>query len=992
MKKITTCLIFVTVLFSNLLIAQSTGTISGIVQDIKDQPLIGTTVFLENTTKGAYTDLDGSFEIIDVEAGEYKIVFTYVGFENITRDITVKAGENTEINVAMGEDALAMDEVVVTGFQDNRTKLESSVAITTLTPRVIQQRNPRGTGELLQSIPGTHVDNSSGEVGAKVYARGLASGVRNQPGFNYVSLQEEGLPVMSTQFNFSLVDMYHRPDATVARFEAVRGGSASIASANAPGGIFNFISKEGGNVLAGQIKFEGGLEGDGNTIFRTDINVGGPLNNSGWFSNFGGFYRYDQGARNLPYNANIGGQLKANLVKKHNNGSLKFYAKFLNDKVSSFQYIPVLDLETAEPFGDFNLNYSTLHPEFVANNLPDGEQYLTNPNATRDYDASKAIKTENYALGFNVLQRTGVDDNKSWLIRNNFKASYAEQNYNEFQGNVVFDPRFAINDFLGLPPLALFVFNDYTYSDLETGEVIYDYNEGDTTLAKLWAGSGFTIKNQIYDIMNQFVASKDIKQHKLTFGTYGSYANVDIEWTGDAVISTLEQNPRRLVITSPNLLDLNPAAPELLYFTNPENGLFGEGSASYNRAEATSSTLSFFASDLWQVNERLNVDVGVRFETVFHKGKLEESEFANQIFGDTIVSAFFTEGLPFGLDGDYTTFYDSGTRIGLGTFREFDFSYSYVSGSLGLNYKINDDLAIYTRFTRGNKSPELSFYIANFVGQDINPGEVEKIYMAETGVKVKTGIGAIFLTGFYSRMNDVGFQLFLPGDEGVALLTPSTFNKIQTFGTELEIALNPFNNFFLNAIITLQDANYVEFNYYNVNGTAHPVYMGDVYPEDANVPGCSPYNDSEGDCIPAGTPSDDFIEQFNGNNVADVPQILADITASYKISRFQIYGNWRFTGKRPANRRNTLDLPGFSMFNAGIDGKITKNVNASIKIKNIFNSAGLMGFDGMGRLGQTPEDLTTELLQENSQSTNPDPLFVRPVLPRIITASVSYEF
>lgn len=105
--------------------------------------------------------------------------------------------------------------------------MESSVAITTLSPKTIEQRAARGTGDLLQAVPGIWADNSSGEVGSKVVARGLAPVGNDQVGFQYLSLQEEGLPVMGAQMGFALVDMFHRNDLNTGRFEAIRGGSAA---------------------------------------------------------------------------------------------------------------------------------------------------------------------------------------------------------------------------------------------------------------------------------------------------------------------------------------------------------------------------------------------------------------------------------------------------------------------------------------------------------------------------------------------------------------------------------------------------------------------------------------------------------------------------------------------------------------------------------------------------------------------------------------------
>ena len=44
-------------------------TISGNVSDENGEPLVGVNVLLENTTKGAVSDLDGDFIINDVENG-----------------------------------------------------------------------------------------------------------------------------------------------------------------------------------------------------------------------------------------------------------------------------------------------------------------------------------------------------------------------------------------------------------------------------------------------------------------------------------------------------------------------------------------------------------------------------------------------------------------------------------------------------------------------------------------------------------------------------------------------------------------------------------------------------------------------------------------------------------------------------------------------------------------------------------------------------------
>ncbi len=961
-KALLTLSFLLLVIFSSM--SQELSTLEGKVVDENNLPLIGATVLLKINNKGTITDLDGRYLIQGIPAGSYQIEISYTGFTTQEIDIVLNKTETKTLDVTLREDALQLDAVVITGTFDKRTMLESSVAITSLDSKVIEQRNPRSTAELIGAVPGTFVDNSNGEVGGKIYARGLATGIRTQPGYQYVSLQEDGLPVLSTQFQFSIVDMYHRPDITVNKFEAIRGGSASISTANAPGGIFNFISEEGKEKSSARLKIQAGLQGPLNSLFRADFNAGGPISKK-WFYNFGGFYRFDEGARELPYNANVGGQLKANVVNRHEKGNIKFYGKFLNDKVSSYEYIPINNFSEITPVADFDLNTSTIYPDIDVNDLPDGEYYLADSTKTRQFDPSKGIITQNYALGSSLSQTLG----KGWMLKNNFKFSYANQDYSQYAGNIIFEPEGGLASFFQLPS---FLFSDFTYKDFYTGEILY--NDTIKKIDKIWAAAGFSIENRILDVMNQLSVSKEFERNTLSFGGYVSHADVDVKWTGDAIASTLETNPRPFLITHPNYDD--PSRE--FQFSDPQTGLIAQGASSYNRVQGSSTNLSVFATDLFKFTDKLNLDIGGRFETVLHNGQNEQYVLATDTFGYEPVFQIPGIGLPLpvGVDRDYSTFYDSGTRLGTGQYTDYQFNYMFGSGSLGINYKFNEGLAVYGRGTISNKAPELGYYISNFVNQPINKGFVEKIYMGEAGVKLRGKKGSLFLTGFLSRMNDVSFQLLVPGDGGIVVFTPSTFNKIQTLGTELEVVLYPVKGLNFRAMVTAQNPKFVEFYYYNLNGTANQNFI----------------DPATGEMQDSTKLSDDFIEAFHGNNLVNVPRLIVDGTVSYQYDRFKVYLNSRYTGKRPANRRNTLEMPGFVLFNGGVEMDLTKHISATFRVSNIFNSAGLMDFDGIGLIGKTKEDLTEQVIMDNNDADAPNPYFIRPVLPRSMTLSLEYDF
>ena len=246
----------------------------------------------------------------------------------------------------------------MTGVFDKRTALESSIAISTLNSKSIQKIAANSAADLLSYTPGVYVNSSVGEINNTVFSRGVNANqfsVAGGNGYYYVSLMEDGLPTTNLSSGNIVADYFYRADATLARLESVRGGSASITGANAPGGIFNYVSNTGQKPV-NQLLYKVGLEGDGRNLFnRLDGNLGGKLNDKGWFYNIGGFYRNSDGPRNPGYALNKGGQIKANVVKTlANGGSLKIYGKYLNDRNALPQNLPAQNYDKPELVAGFN--------------------------------------------------------------------------------------------------------------------------------------------------------------------------------------------------------------------------------------------------------------------------------------------------------------------------------------------------------------------------------------------------------------------------------------------------------------------------------------------------------------------------------------------------------------------------------------------------------------------------------------------------------------
>lgn len=90
----------------------SAQKISGVVTDVDGLPLIGVSVFIDGTTTGVSTDLDGQYSIDVPDSKGKTLVFSCIGLA--TKNIVI--GNDMVINVTLEEDSNFLDETVVIGY------------------------------------------------------------------------------------------------------------------------------------------------------------------------------------------------------------------------------------------------------------------------------------------------------------------------------------------------------------------------------------------------------------------------------------------------------------------------------------------------------------------------------------------------------------------------------------------------------------------------------------------------------------------------------------------------------------------------------------------------------------------------------------------------------------------------------------------------------------------------------------------------------------
>ncbi|WP_255307435.1 TonB-dependent receptor [Allomuricauda sp. CP2A] len=168
------CMVLCLLLGASFMYAQNNFTISGKVTDQSNgETLFGTSIFLKGTDIGAITNEYG-FYSISAPRGSYTLVFSYMGFNEITKEVVLD--QNMTLDVELVEFSTQLDEVEVTADEPERAVLRKpEMSVSKLNIKTVKQM-PVVLGEVdiiksLQILPGV---TSNGEGSSGFHVRGGA--------------------------------------------------------------------------------------------------------------------------------------------------------------------------------------------------------------------------------------------------------------------------------------------------------------------------------------------------------------------------------------------------------------------------------------------------------------------------------------------------------------------------------------------------------------------------------------------------------------------------------------------------------------------------------------------------------------------------------------------------------------------------------------------------------------------------------------------------
>ena len=153
MKKI-----FLLLFFTPLIIfSQADGTLNGYVYDSESEmPLLGANIIIEGLDKGAVSNEDGFFEILNINPKTYNLIVSYVGYQSKKiYNTIIKSKGNQTLEIFLIESTEELDEVVL--FENPFNKpIETPLSINTFSSVEIESY-PGANNDItkvVQSMPG----------------------------------------------------------------------------------------------------------------------------------------------------------------------------------------------------------------------------------------------------------------------------------------------------------------------------------------------------------------------------------------------------------------------------------------------------------------------------------------------------------------------------------------------------------------------------------------------------------------------------------------------------------------------------------------------------------------------------------------------------------------------------------------------------------------------------------------------------------------------
>jgi TonB-dependent SusC/RagA subfamily outer membrane receptor len=235
--------------------SQNTGTVTGLVQNAtSNQPVPAAQLFIESIELGGLTQQNGRYLLVNVPAGTHTLSVARIGFQTQDVEVTVGAGQTVVQDFRVTEEALRLDEIVVTGTPGGTQRRAIGNAVGRVDAvEVMETQTVAGMEELLRGRePGLMFQRGKTQVGggAQIRIRGSSSFTLGDTPLLYI----DGVRVDNTMAigvdrqwgggQASRLDDMNPND--IESIEIIKGpAAATLYGTEASAGVIQIITKKG---------------------------------------------------------------------------------------------------------------------------------------------------------------------------------------------------------------------------------------------------------------------------------------------------------------------------------------------------------------------------------------------------------------------------------------------------------------------------------------------------------------------------------------------------------------------------------------------------------------------------------------------------------------------------------------------------------------------------------------------------------------------------
>lgn len=182
---------------------------------------------------GVLSDKDGLFSF-NAEQGLIKIVFTFVGYNSVEKEVFVADSDTIYLDIGLKENITRINEVVVSAGKKEQKISDLSVSMEVLKPYQISRYHIINAEELLHKTTGMEI------MDGQVSIRG-GSGYSYGAGSRTLTLID-GLPSLSA--DAGSVKWSTLPLENISRIEIIKGASSVLYGSSALNGVINIITRD----------------------------------------------------------------------------------------------------------------------------------------------------------------------------------------------------------------------------------------------------------------------------------------------------------------------------------------------------------------------------------------------------------------------------------------------------------------------------------------------------------------------------------------------------------------------------------------------------------------------------------------------------------------------------------------------------------------------------------------------------------------------------